>query len=228
MTSIWIGDLCEALFIERVNRFVCRIVLDETVGEAHLHDPGRLTELLLPGATVLIREENSPHRKTSYDLVGVYTGSTLVSCDTRVPNRLVAQALLERAIPDLPEYARVLPEYTYGDSRIDFCLDEKILIEVKGVTLVKDGHAFFPDAPTERGRKHLNTLLSALKKGLTSYIFFIVQRPDAFLFHPNSETDPEFADTLQKVVKKGVTILVYTSEFVGNYIHLREKIPFEL
>lgn len=224
MISIHVGNLIEAHFTERVNRFLCTVLLNGKAVDVHLHDPGRLKELLLPESAVLLREENNPHRKTRYDLVGVYTGGVLVSCDSRVPNRLVNQALHERAIPELPDYSTIMPEYTYGHSRIDFCLDEKILIEVKGVSLVRNGTALFPDAPTERGRKHLQTLVSALKNGFRSYIFFVIQRPDAHRFSPNAETDPAFADTLEKAVKKGVNILVYTSEFVGNYIYLKEPI----
>lgn len=223
MTSIWIGDVIEAHFVERVNRFLCTVLLDDEVVEVHLHDPGRLTELLIPTSRVVLREENNPSRKTKYDLVGVYTGDLLVSCDSRVPNRLVTQALKEKAIP-LPEYQRIIPEYTYSHSRIDFCLDGKILIEVKGVTLVRDGHAFFPDAPTERGRKHVKTLISAVDHGFVSYLFFLIQRPDAHQFSPNVNTDPAFALTLKEAVQKGVNLLAYTSEFAGNYMHLREKL----
>jgi sugar fermentation stimulation protein A len=156
--------------------------------------------------------------------VGVYSGDTLVSCDSRAPNWLVNQALHERTIPGLPAYSRVVPEYTCGHSRIDFCLDERILLEVKGATLVRNGQALFPDAPTERGRKHLNTLISALKNGFESYIFFLIQRPDAFSFSPNRDTDPEFADTLRHAVEKGVNVLVYTSKFEGNSLYLHENI----
>jgi len=226
MTSVCIGDVIEAQFVQRVNRFLCTVVLNDKVTEVHLHDPGRLTELLLPESKVLLREENAPHRKTKYDLVGIYTGDTLVSCDSRVPNRLVKKALHEKAIPELPDYKRIIPEYTYGHSRLDFCLDEKILMEVKGVTLVRNGLALFPDAPTERGRKHVRSLMSAVNHGFTSYILFMVQRPDAHQFSPNADTDPEFADTLKKAAKKGVNLLVYTSEFVGNYLYLREKLSF--
>lgn len=226
MTSVCIGDVIEAQFVQRVNRFLCTVLLHNKVTEVHLHDPGRLTELLLPESKVLVREENAPHRKTKYDLVGIYCGDTLVSCDSRVPNRLVKKALHEKAIPELPDYKWIIPEYTYGHSRLDFCLDEKILIEVKGVTLVRNGLALFPDAPTERGRKHVKTLMSAVTHGFTSYILFMVQRPDAHQFSPNAETDPEFTDTLKEAAKKGVNLLVYTSEFVKNYMYLREKLSF--
>lgn len=224
-TSILIGkSLIEAQFTERVNRFLCTVLLNGDTVNVHLHDPGRLKELLLPGSKVLLREENAPHRKTNYDLVGIYTEDILVSCDSRAPNNLVKKALQKKAIPQLPDYQTVTPEYTYRHSRIDFCLDEKILVEVKGVTLVKNGKALFPDAPTERGRKHLQTLISALEKGFCSYILFMIQRPDAFRFSPNRKTDPAFADTLSQAVEKGVSLLVYTSEFVGNYLCLKENL----
>lgn len=225
MTSIVIGtNLIEAQFTERVNRFLCTVLLDDELIEVHLHDPGRLKELLLPGSRVLLREENSPHRKTAYDIVGVYTGTTLVSCDSRVPNRLVKEALKEKALPELQDYHTISSEYTYQNSRIDFCLDTNILLEVKGVTLVKNGRALFPDAPTVRGRKHVHTLMAALKEGFTSYIFFLIQRPDASRFTLNAQTDPQFATALEHAIRKGVHILAYTSEFAGNFMYLREKL----
>jgi sugar fermentation stimulation protein A len=225
MVSIYIGDLAEAEFVERVNKFLCTVVLDGEIQEVHLHDPGRLQELLLPGSRVLLRKEDAPHRKTNYDLVGVYAGKTLVSCDSRVPNTLVMKALKEKAIPELPEYEHIVSEYTYKTSRIDFCLDQEILIEVKGVTLVRNGLALFPDAPTKRGKKHVEALKFALKEGFRSYIFFVIQRPDAYRFSPNADTDFAFTHTLDHAVKNGVNILVYTAEFVGNFMYLKERIP---
>lgn len=222
MVSIYLGDLLTAQFVERINRFLCTVEVNGSLKEVHLHDPGRLKELLLPQTTVFLRKENAPHRKTQYDLVCVLHNGLLVCCDSRVPNKLVKKALHQKAL-DLPDYTRITPEYTYSNSRLDFCLDT-ILLEVKGVTLVRDGLALFPDAPTERGRKHVKTLMSALQEGFQSYILFLVQRPDAHQFSPNKETDPEFAQTLLQAVKKGVNILVYTSEIVGNHMYLREKI----
>lgn len=223
MVSIYLGDLIEAQFVERVNRFLCTVNLNRLLTQVHLHDPGRLKELLLPQSTVFLREENAPHRKTKYDLVCVYHKGVLVSCDSRIPNKLIKKALHQKAL-ELPDYSEIIPEYTYKNSRIDFCLDKTTLLEVKGVTLVKDGLALFPDAPTERGRKHVHTLMSALTEGFQSYILFLVQRPDAHKFSPNRQTDPKFAHTLEKAAKKGVTILVYTSEIVGSRMYLREKI----
>ena len=224
MTSICIGEMIEARFEERVNRFLCRVVMNDQSVAAHLHDPGRLRELLRTDVPVVLRPEHGPHRKTAYDLIGVYAGDTLVSIDSRVPNRLVKRALQEKAIPEIEGYSTVVPEYTYEDSRIDFCLDERIFVEVKGVTLVKNDHAFFPDAPTERGKKHLRTLMYALREGFQSYIVFVVQRPDAHRFSPNAVTDPEFAHLFAQAVRCGVCPLVYTSMFVGNCIHMKEKV----
>jgi sugar fermentation stimulation protein A len=220
------GDLIAAHFLERVNRFLCTVLLLDEVIDVHLHDPGRLTELLIPETKVLLRPEKNPSRKTPYDLVGIYTEGTLVCCDTRIPNRLVKKALQEKTISNLPDYQKIVPEYTYKHSRIDFCLDERILIEVKGVSLVKNGLALFPDAPTERGRKHVETLITALEEGFQSYLLFIIQRPDAYQFSPNAETDLHFAETVKRAIKKGVIPLVYTSEFAGKYIYLRDRILY--
>lgn len=224
MRSIYVGDLVRAQFMERVNRFLCTVLLDDSIREVHLHDPGRLKELLVKGAPVLLREEPGLHRRTHYDMVIIYQGSIPVCCDSRVPNHLVKRALQDNTLSDLPVYQEIHPEYSFQDSRLDFCLDHRILMEVKGVSLVKNGKALFPDAPTARGRRHLETLISAVHQGYTSYVLFLIQRPDATTFSPNKETDPHFAATLRKAAQKGVNLLVYTSQFQRNHIHLKEKI----
>jgi sugar fermentation stimulation protein A len=224
MSSIYVGELVRALFLERVNRFLCTVLLDGSIREVHLHDPGRLKELLVKGAPVLLREECGSHRRTHYDMVIIYQGLTPVCCDSRVPNQLVKRALQDNALSDLPEYQEIFPEYSFQDSRLDFCLDHRILMEVKGVSLVKNGKALFPDAPTLRGKRHLETLISAVHQGYASYVLFLIQRPDATTFSPNKETDPQFAATLRRAVQKGVNLLVYTSQFKRNCIYLKEKI----
>lgn len=223
MMHIPLGELMEAVLMERVNRFLCTVSLDGKSVDAHLHDPGRLKELLLPGAPVLVRREDAPHRKTGYDLVGIHTGEVWASCDSRVPNMLVHRALVEKVIPEV-ECNTIIPEYVVGPSRIDFCLDHEVLIEVKGVTLVRDGIALFPDAPTRRGTKHIKTLVSALPS-FECYLLFIIQRPDAYAFSAHAETDPEFAYALREGARRGVQIMAYTSELVGNSMVLRERIP---
>lgn len=223
MVSVHLGELVKANFKERLNRFLCTVECNGSTTTVHLHDPGRLTELLIPDIPVLIREEKAPHRKTDYDMVAVKKDGIWVSCDSRIPNKLVKKAL-EEHILQLPEYKTIIPEYTYKESRLDFCLDNTILIEVKGVTLVRDRVALFPDAPTKRGKRHVETLISALHDGFSSYVLFLVQRPDAYKFLPNAETDPDFANTLQKASKKGVNIRVYTAEIVIPYMYLRKKI----
>jgi sugar fermentation stimulation protein A len=224
MSSIYVGELMRAQFLERVNRFLCTVLLDGSIREVHLHDPGRLKELLVKGAPVLLREEPGPHRRTHYDMVIIYKDSIPVCCDSRVPNQLIKRALQDSALSDLPEYHEIIPEYSFQDSRLDFCLDHRILMEVKGVSLVRNGKALFPDAPTLRGRRHLETLISAVHQGYTSYVLFLIQRPDATTFSPNKETDPQFASTLQRAAQQGVNLLVYTSQFQRNHIHLKEKI----
>ena len=225
MTSILIGNsLLSGRFLERNNRFICTVEIDGRETAVHLHDPGRLRELLIPGARVIVREEKSPRRKTGYDMVGIYHHDTVVSCDTRVPNRLIKKALEERALPEIQGYSTIVPEFTIGHSRLDFCLDSTILLEVKGVSLVINGRAIFPDAPTQRGRKHLETLMTAAHTGFTCYVLFLIQRPDAHSFSPNTHTDPLFSETLVKAVDEGVILLVYTSEFLGNHMYLRDRI----
>ncbi|MBU7038033.1 MAG: DNA/RNA nuclease SfsA [Theionarchaea archaeon] len=211
-------------FIKRVNRFLCTVLLDGSIKEAHLHDPGRLEELLVEGVPVLLRKEPGSHRRTHYDMVVIYTHSTPVCCDSRVPNQLVKKALQETSLPGLPEYREIVPEFSFQNSRIDFCLDHRILIEVKGVSLVKNGLALFPDAPTQRGRRHVETLTSATNLGYISYVLFLIQRPDASAFSPNKETDPQFTTALRKAAEQGVNLMVFTSQLKRNHIHLKEQV----
>jgi len=169
-------------------------------------------ELLAPGTEVIVREVLKENRKTSYDLIGVFYNGQMVSVDSRVPNKLVLEALKNRDIKELSGYNIIKPEYGYGHTRFDFFLaneHESCLLEVKSSTLVKDGVAMFPDAKTERGRRHVRDLVKAKKEGYRACVLFIVQRIDAHLFAPNDETDPEFGKVLRDAAVKGVEVYAY-------------------
>jgi sugar fermentation stimulation protein A len=199
--------------------------------ECYLPNPGRMRELLIPGAKVVLREVAGTRRKTQHDLIAIYYGRTVVTIDSRVPNTLILEALKEGGLEEFTQYTRIKPEFTYGPSRIDFLLSndvENCLLEVKSCTLVRKGIALFPDAPTVRGRRHLLTLMKSKTEGYRASVLFLVQRTDARLFSPNDSTDPYFCEALRKAASEGVEIYAYSSELQGNKLVLGRKIDIKL
>jgi sugar fermentation stimulation protein A len=205
--------------------------VEDRVLPSFLPNPGRMQELLTQGTKVVLRKVMKEDRKTDYDLIGVFYNGQVVSVDSRVPNKLVLEALRNRDIRELSEYNTIKPEYGYGHTRFDFFLNnehESCLLEVKSCTLVKNGAALFPDAETERGRRHVRDLMKAKKEGYRACVLFVVQRTDAHVFTPNDETDPKFGKVLREAAMEGVEVYAYSSEFVGNTITLKGKIKVEL
>lgn len=208
------GTYCTAKFKDRPNRFLAKVELMSTnppnkIIEAHVPDPGRLKELFLPEALVILRRSYKRGRKTQYSLIAVKIGDIWVNIDSQLTNRLFKEEFTN--IPRFQRYEIIQSEYTFGNSRLDFLMrdtdnDQKALIEVKSVTLVKKGVALFPDAPTKRGVKHVKELIKAIKKGYQSFIVFIIKRNDAFSFKPNVEIDPEFSNTLVSSLQYGVQV----------------------
>jgi len=198
-----------------------------------LPNPGRMHELLTLGTEVILREVLKENRKTGYDLIGVFYKGQMVSVDSRVPNKLVLEALKNRDIKELSEYNIIKPEYGYGHTRFDFFLaneHERCLLEVKSSTLVKDGVAMFPDAKTERGRRHVTDLAKAKKEGYRACVMFIVQRTDAHMFAPDDETDPEFGKALRNAAKEGVEVYAYKIEISPDFslLSLSSKLDVSL
>ena len=216
-------------FLSRPNRFVAEVEINGKVELCHVKNTGRCRELLVKGAEVILEDSGNSNRKTRYDLIAVYKGEMLINMDSQVPNKCAAEV-----IPCLFDgVTYVKPEYTIGESRIDFYIEtekERILIEVKGVTLEENGVVKFPDAPTERGIKHLKELSAAVENGYRACVLFVVQLEGAVKFMPNADTHREFAEALSGAHKKGVEIFVYGCKVTEESIEIdRDKIiPFEL
>lgn len=192
-------------FDSRPNRFIARVLVDGRLEMVHVKNTGRCRELLLPGVDVILEVSDNPKRKTKYDLIGVYKeNSGWVNIDSQAPNKVVMEWLEQQ------EYTYIKPEYTYGDSRIDFYMEkgeEKFLMEVKGCTLEVDGIGYFPDAPTERGVKHLRELVKAVKAGYQCYVAFVIQMEGIHEVRPNVATHKEFGQALEEAKAAGVKIL---------------------
>lgn len=206
------GNVREGRFISRPNRFIAKIELDGREETVHVKNTGRCRELLVPGCRVIVEKSLSPARKTAFDLIAVYKEREgkpplLVNMDSQTPNK----AALEWIKGGLFSHdAAVYPEKTFGASRFDLYIEDcgrKAFVEVKGVTLEQEGVVLFPDAPTERGVKHLRELITAAERGYEAYILFVVQMKDVHIFRPNRATHPEFADALRAAADAGVRVL---------------------
>jgi sugar fermentation stimulation protein A len=220
MTLYVPGEFRPARFVQRLNRFVAQVEIDGAVLEAHVPTSGRLGELLLPGAPVQVRKGTGSKRKTAWDLMLVKTGDTWVSLDSRLPNYLVGQLLREDELPPFAGARDIKAEYVFGESRLDFAFTDgdgqRTLVEVKSVTLVEEGVAMFPDAPTSRGARHLRELAQAVGEGYRAAVLFIVQRDDATEFAPNWRTDPAFAQALAEAEAAGVEIYAWKCKAEAN------------
>ncbi len=197
-------------FLARPNRFISHVEIDKSTEVCHVKNTGRCRELLIPGATVFLEVANNPHRKTKYDLIGVKKGERMVNMDSQAPNIAAKEWLMQGNL--FPDATMIKPEKTYGKSRFDFYIEtpeRKIFLEVKGVTLEENGIARFPDAPTERGIKHMEELISCVQDGYEAYILFVVQMKGIKHFEPNDKTHAAFGDTLRKAVAAGVQVLAY-------------------
>lgn len=223
------GDLLEGVFVERINRFIAHVLIEKEVHEVHVANTGRMKELLFDGARVIVRRVQNPKRKTNFDLVMVYKDETLVLIDSKMPNLLLEKAFKEASLDEFDEYDYIKREINYGNSRFDIGLTndkENVLVECKCATLVKENNlATFPDAPTDRGRRHVYELIKAKEQGYRTAVFFVVQRDDAKIFTPNRDMDPEFADAVRQAHEAGVEFYAYTCTVSLNEIRMKEKIP---
>ncbi len=206
-------------------------MVDGKIETVHVKNTGRCKELLVPNAKVYLFVSDNPNRKTKYDLIAVEKvtdrGILLVNMDSQVPNDVVAEWLPKGEL--FSQNAVIKREVKFGNSRFDFYVEDgerKAFIEVKGVTLENDGVVSFPDAPTERGVKHINELISCLENGFEAYIIFVVQMKDVEVFKPNAEHHKVFADCLISAREKGVKVLVYDCIVTPDSIVIDEKIKY--
>ena len=221
----------EAEFLERPNRFLTRVRLDGKIVDSHLPDPGRLKELLIPGARLLLKYEDGIKRKTQFSTQAVYSGKTLISLNTLLPNHFVSYLLKNHGLPFLHGWKFQKQEVTYGKSRFDFQIkknDLAMVIEVKSVTLVEKGIAKFPDAITERGKRHVQHLGKMAAEGLNTMVLFVVQRHDADSFQPQWDRDPKFARALLKSWENGLQVRVIKMKMTKEALYYLGEIPYKL
>jgi sugar fermentation stimulation protein A len=227
-----IESLIQGKFVDRPNRFTVVFELEQGINEmAHLRDPGRLKELLIPGVQLLLRKAlPNPKRKTQYDVIAVFNQSIWVLINSGFHSDIAADLIGSGVIKEISNYSIERREYTYGKSRIDFLLTtnegRKMLLEVKGCTLVEEGLAKFPDAPTVRGKKHLEELTHSRDDGFDSAVLFLIIRDDAQEFTPNTAMDPDFSAALKNAKENGVHVIVYSFKniYKNNSLYIK---PFK-
>ncbi|MGI6012496.1 MAG: DNA/RNA nuclease SfsA [Ruminococcus sp.] len=216
----------EGVFLSRPNRFIAHIEVNGAVEICHVKNTGRLKELLIPGAAVYLEKSQNPNRKTAYDLIAVKKGTRIINIDSQIPNRLAEEWLKDN--PLFPGITCLRREKTYRQSRFDLYFEQgekKSFMEVKGVTLDRNGTACFPDAPTQRGVKHIQELCQCLQDGYDAYLFFIIQLKGIRAFSPNRETHPAFADALIQAEKQGVKILAYDCIVTPDTVLIDQPVP---
>ncbi|MFQ5874609.1 MAG: DNA/RNA nuclease SfsA [Dehalococcoidia bacterium] len=222
------SNLIKASFVERVNRFAAVVRLERSEVLAHVPNSGRLKELFTPGRTVYLAPRNAPHRKAQYDQCLVAVDQVLVSCDARLPNPVVAEAIRSGCLSHFRGYHTVEREVTFGESRLDMRLsgqDGCCFVETKSITLVVNDTGLFPDAPTSRGIKHLRSLARAVEEGHRAAAIFVVQREDAARFAPNDDADSHFASVLREVAGRGVEVYAYRCRVSLTEVVLLQELP---
>lgn len=219
-------NVIQASFVDRPNRFIANVKTEGELLRVHGKNTGRCRELLIPGATVYLEEGKNPNRKTRYDLIAVEKNGRIINMDAQAPNQIFAEWAAKGGF--LPDITAIRSEYSYGASRLDFCLETSRglhLVEVKGVTLEIDGVARFPDAPTERGVKHIRELQKAVESGLDATLFFVVQMDGISRVEPNDITHPEFGAALREAAAAGVKVCAYDCAVEADRVVIRSEVP---
>ena len=221
-------NMVQGEFLSRHNRFIAHIRIRGTEEVCHVKNTGRCRELLTPGATVWCQEWDNPNRKTKFDLIAVQKGNRCINMDSQAPNAAAKQWLLSGGLGEISE---LRGEYTHGDSRFDFSFmkeGKRCFLEVKGVTLENDGVCAFPDAPTERGAKHLRGLTKLAQEGFGAYVLFVIQMADVKYLHPNDATDPAFGAALREAAAAGVHVLAMDCAVTEDTMQIRLPVLVKL
>ena len=222
------SNMVPGIFKARPNRFIAHVEIEGQLQICHVKNTGRCKELLPSGARVWCQEFDSPTRKTKYDLITVKKGDRLINMDSQAPNKAAEEWL---AAGGLGEISNLKAETTFGNSRFDFSFEKdgkKCFLEVKGVTLENDGVCAFPDAPTERGVKHLKELTALANEGYGAYVLFVIQMADVKYLHPNDDTDPAFGQALRQAHKVGVQVLAMDCAVRENSMDIRLPVLVQL
>ncbi len=222
----------EGIFLKRPNRFIAQVLINGVEETVHVRNTGRCREILLPGAKVVLEDcSNNPNRKTKYSLIAVWKGDMLINMDSQVPNAVVFEALSENKIQGYENLTYIKREVSFENSRYDIYYEkdnQKGFIEVKGVTLENNHIASFPDAPTERGSKHVLEMIEAIKQGYSGAIFFLIQMKGPISFRPNWKMDKNFSDAIKTAHENGVDILIYDSIVSNDEIYIGHPISIDL
>ena len=222
------ANMVPGIFRKRPNRFIAHVEINGQEQVVHVKNTGRCRELLVPGAAVWCQRSDNPARKTRYDLIAVKKGSRLINMDSQAPNT-AAREWLEAG--GLGKIENLRPETVHGDSRFDFSFTlegKPCFLEVKGVTLEDDGVCAFPDAPTERGAKHLRGLAEAVRQGYGAYVLFVIQMADVKYLHPNDRTDPDFGTALREAAAQGVHIVAAECRVSEDTMEISGSVPVHL
>lgn len=223
------NNIKTAKFLDRPNRFIANIEVDDKHEVCHVKNTGRCKEILTHGVTVYVQEFNNKDRKTKFDLISVFKGERLINIDSQAPNKVFHELLLTGKL--FEDITLIKPECKYKNSRFDFYIEadnKKIFVEVKGVTLEENGVVMFPDAPTERGLKHLNELSESMDDGYEAYVCFVIQMKDVLYFTPNYKTHKEFGETLKNIEEKGVNIIAFDCEVTKDSLTARDIVDIKL
>ncbi len=221
------SSIKKAIFIKRPNRFIAHVLLDGKEEIVHVKNTGRCKEIYKEGTTVFLEESHNKNRKTRYSMIGAYKNNKCINTDAQIPNFVVFEGIEKEVFPEFKNIKVLKREVTFGNSRFDIYFENessKGFIEVKGVTLEENGITMFPDAPTQRGTKHVLELIKAVKEGYDCYIFFLVQMKDVSYFTPYKERDPAFAASLSLAKDNGVKILCYDSYVSEDEINIGDKV----
>ena len=224
------SNIEKGIFLSRPNRFLAHVVVDGKEVVCHVKNTGRCKELLIPNCEVYVQHHDNPNRKTEYSLISVQKGNRLVNIDSQAPNIAVKEWLEHNQI--IQQIRKIYPEKKYCNSRFEFSNLEReerpAYVEVKGVTLEENGVVLFPDAPTERGIKHIYELCQCKKDGFDAYIIFVIQMQNVRYFTPNIKTHPAFGEALQHAKERGVNILAFDCKVTPDSMSISSRIPVHL